>query len=446
MHSRAWRFNTWTALLVAGSAAFGALWSDPTSLPPKAPMMTLIEAVKRGDVAAARLLLDRGADPNVREVVLTKPSLADRNEGGKPTLADTVLMIAVQQGHIQLVKLLLRKGADVNGRGTAGFTPLIEAARRRRADLAKLLLGHGARPNQQSDDGDTALLFAANEGQTAMIDVLLDHGADINGGSGETPLAMAADTGWKDVVKLLISRGADVNLCRNGSMTPLECALIEGNQEVAALLRKAGGRSRPLATLRNESDQVVKEWEAERQAKARRGSRDRMLTEEDRQVTETVLLDLLSYKGPDLMFLGDRTSPDIILVNKTARALGPLADDQLNAELDDKQANEVSLEIREHLSQRNGEPISLAEFRPTNKHILLKSEDTVRSRFGVLGEKVAKARAWVQIYLPGYSKTHDRAVLRLRLGPSPHGAAGTYFLMKQGGVWHVAWRHIAFYV
>jgi len=112
----------------------------PAALPQKAAKMTLIDALKRGDVAAAKLLLNQGADPNLREVVLTKPSAADRSEGGKPTLADTALMIAVQNGNAQGVKLLLHKGADVNGRGVAGYTPLIEAVRRRRLGLAKLLL------------------------------------------------------------------------------------------------------------------------------------------------------------------------------------------------------------------------------------------------------------------------------------------------------------------
>jgi uncharacterized protein len=208
--------------------------------------MTLIEAVRRGDVDAARLLLDQGADPNLREVVLTKPSLTHRIEGGQPTLADTALIIAVQEGHTEIAKLLLDRGADVNGRGAANLTPLMEAARRSRADLTKLLLEHGAGLNQHSDYGDTAILIAANLGQTEVISLLLDHGADVNGGRW-MPLMKAIGNGCWDAVKLLITRGADVNRHDGMLLTPLESAMLSmssrGREEIAALIRAAGQAS-----------------------------------------------------------------------------------------------------------------------------------------------------------------------------------------------------------
>jgi hypothetical protein len=157
-----------------------------------------------------------------------------------------------------------------------------------------------------------------------------------------------------------------------------------------------------------------------------------------------VLLDLLSYRGPDL-FLGSTDSPDIILIDQTAPWTVFLGDDQMNGELDDKQANDVSLEIREHLVQRNGEAISLAGFKPVSPHIRLESEDVVPTRSRGVREGALQARAWVKIWLPGYSKSRDRVVLRFSFGPSPHGATGTYFLIKQDGVWQVQWRRFAFY-
>jgi hypothetical protein len=218
------------------------------------------------------------------------------------------------------------------------------------------------------------------------------------------------------------------------------------DNQIAAMIRKAGGRGRSPELLRKDIERANKEWQAAHHANTQPQSRDRMLTEEDRQVIETALLDLLSYKGSDLAFLGDEMSPDIILVNQTAQGPGLIMDSQMNSELDAKQASDVSLEIREHLSQRNGEPTSLAAFKSANQHILLESLDAVRSRSGVLGKRAPWARACVQVFLPGYSKSHDRAALRFSLGPSPHGAAGTCFLLKSGGVWQVSWRHFAFFV
>jgi ankyrin repeat protein len=432
------------ALAALGLAGFGFGRLGAAVRPQRPIDANLIEAVKKGDTAAVRRLLDQGANPNSREVVLSKPDLAKGDPGGRPTLVDTALMIAVGEGHLQVVRLLLHRSADVNGGGVAGFTPLMESVRHRRADLAELLLKNGAKPNQLNDYGDTALLFAANEGETRVIDLLLRHGADINGGKGQTPLAMAVEIGWKDAVKLLIARGADVNRRRPGFRTPLEIALLQPDEEITALIREAGGKGRSLQTLRQENERQAKEWEAEHRAQARPESRDRSLTQEDGQVIETALLDLLAYEGPDLVFI-PKGKPDIILFDQTPRGPGPFSDDQLNAELDVQQANDITLEMRRHLHQRNTEPTSIAGFKPTSKHILLRSEGQVSTRFN-FHDKAPQAKAWVKAYLPGYSPSRDRAVLRFWLGPSPHGASGTYFLTKQDGMWRVKWREFAFYV
>jgi hypothetical protein len=199
-----------------------------------------------------------------------------------------------------------------------------------------------------------------------------------------------------------------------------------------------------LETLRKEQERFLEEWEAAHPPSPPPESRDRLLNEEDQQVIETVLLDLLAYQGPDQPFRNS-ASPDIILIDKTDPSIAFLSDDQMNGELDDKQANDVSLEIREHLLQRNGEPTSLADFKPTSKHIRLESEDAVPTRFRGFREEGLQARGWVQVYLPGYSTSHDRVLLRFGLGPSAHGAVGTYCLIKQDGVWQVQWRRFAFY-
>src|SRR5207245_1264116 len=147
--------------------------------------------------------------------------------------------------HTEIVNLLLDRGADVNGRGVAGYTPLMAVVQRYRPNLVKLLLERGADPNQEGDYGHLALDFAANLGQTEVINLLLDHGADVNGGSRMIPLITAICTaGWTEVVKLIIARGADVNLRGSGSMTPLECALISGHEEIAAPARTFGWKTK----------------------------------------------------------------------------------------------------------------------------------------------------------------------------------------------------------
>ena len=121
-------------------------------------------------------------------------------------------------------------------------------------------------------------------------------------------------------------------------------------------------------------------------------------------------------------------------------------DGQMNSELTVQQANEVTIEMREQLLARNGGPVSLSEIKPRSARILVVPESKAVSQFGFLTNRSSDARAWVQIQLPGYSNSRDRAVLRFNFGPTPHGAAATYFLVKQNGMWKVRWRAFAFYV
>jgi len=89
----------------------------------------LVSAVWMGDFAAARDLLDDGKNPNARD--------ADGN---------TALMIAVRRGDLAMARMLVTRGADVNaGKPTGGETPLELAERAGNFDLTRLLRSHGAK-------------------------------------------------------------------------------------------------------------------------------------------------------------------------------------------------------------------------------------------------------------------------------------------------------------
>jgi ankyrin repeat protein len=110
--------------------------------------------------------------------------------------------------------LLLDNGADPNIRNDAGATALMWAT----DDLVKtrLLLDHGADVNVSSDDGRTPVLIAAGQlGCNAVVKLLLDRGANLAVKSPvtvgyATPLAEAARFGDEALLQLLIDRGADV--------------------------------------------------------------------------------------------------------------------------------------------------------------------------------------------------------------------------------------------
>jgi ankyrin repeat protein len=96
-------------------------------------------AIFGGQEAAMRLLLERGADPNV----LSTSDIAKVPPLGTAAFVRTV----------PLAQLLLDSGADPNGRGEGGFTALHTAAQNEDEELARLLLERGADPSLAAEDG-----------------------------------------------------------------------------------------------------------------------------------------------------------------------------------------------------------------------------------------------------------------------------------------------------
>jgi ankyrin repeat protein len=215
---------------------------------------------------------------------MTAPVMARILEDGadietKGCKGETALRIAVEDGEVDVVQLLIKKGANVNTRDTNGWTPLIAAVYRAdpdywseravRKDIAivKLLLAAGARVDVAGNpllEGPTAdydvvtplnlvtkkepelkrILTAAAKAETDRSELgkkllnaavnksddtgpvidLLNAGADIEAAdviSGERALHIAAGLGLSSIVDVLIQRGADVEARDNSGESPL---------------------------------------------------------------------------------------------------------------------------------------------------------------------------------------------------------------------------------
>ena len=170
----------------------------------------LMSAASRLDLV--KLLVSHGADVNAR------------NESGH-----TPLSRAVQGQRLEVVKYLMGEGADkdINAADADGMTPLMWARR----DIAEYLLENGADVNARKNDGSTTLMMAVKEGEIDFAKHLLRYGADINArnNEGETPLMKAF---WReqhsDMVQWLVANGADVNASRPDGQTPLMYAAQGG--------------------------------------------------------------------------------------------------------------------------------------------------------------------------------------------------------------------------
>ena len=206
---------------------------------------TLLDAAQQGDVAAARQLLNGGADANLRDV-----------DGSTP------LLYAAHLGDSELVNVLLMAGADPNVANRYGVAPIHEASLVADAALIGLLLDAGAEVERALPQGETPLMLAARTSSLAAVRLLIERGANVNvveRWQGQTPLMYAAARDRAEVAAALIAAGADVNAKtpRNdlpqrlpaarfnvefplGGMTPVLLAARQGAARALRVLVDAG--------------------------------------------------------------------------------------------------------------------------------------------------------------------------------------------------------------
>jgi ankyrin repeat protein len=198
----------------------------------------LITASRTGNIDAVKLLLDRGAPVNAWDTRANQ----------------TALMWAIREHHSEVVQLLLSRGADVKARTTVvvdfppetgniegvgraqnlpkgvtpgGMTPLLYAAREGTLDVTRMLVSSGAEVNVAEANRTSPLLVAILNDHIDVAKFLIENGANVNAadGFGRTPLWGAVDYRNLDtpdktetdrgpmleLIRALLDHGADAN-------------------------------------------------------------------------------------------------------------------------------------------------------------------------------------------------------------------------------------------
>lgn len=247
---------------------------------PSLALSTFVNAVERGDVTVATVMLRLGANPNVNgnsSQEAGRPLLIQAVVNGQTTLVEallrygaevdavdksgsTALLWAVEKGHIHMLPLLFDAGSDIASPRNRYAINI--AVNRDRPEALKILLANGADANVEINEGETPLFFAVrrrNEkiisqlkragakltlhgasqlGDTGAVRSLLNAGGDVNsrGGKGNTPLILASGAGHDDTVQELLKRHAKLDLRNLQGYDALWIASQRGHTRIVEML------------------------------------------------------------------------------------------------------------------------------------------------------------------------------------------------------------------
>ena len=151
-------------------------------------------AAKNGDLVFARMLADSGADVNAGNAPRGRPlhyAITTVNETSVPypmfsnmaspwVVPSNARLVTNPNSYrdLEMVRVLISLGADVNAVNSSGYSPLHRAAVLGTTAIVEELLKAGADVNLKTDDGETALVYAEKRNRTSNAALILEYGGE----------------------------------------------------------------------------------------------------------------------------------------------------------------------------------------------------------------------------------------------------------------------------
>lgn len=158
-------------------------------------------------------------------------------------------MKSSESGHINIVKYLVKNGADINQCDRYHQCPLFKASEGGYYDVVEYLVHHEADVNQCNEDNKSPLYKASEGGHYDVVKYLVRNNAKVNqcDHKNKTPLYKAVNIGHCNMVKFLLKNNADLTVRTNDDISPLQLAVWLNNSEIANELIKAENANIPFS-------------------------------------------------------------------------------------------------------------------------------------------------------------------------------------------------------
>ena len=210
----------------------------PREVPPAAPVQTLFDAARTGDVALANSLIFQGSDVNAVDAEKVTP-----------------LHVAAFGGHAEVIRALIAARANTSARDVYGFTPLHAAAREGHLAAVQALVEGGSDVNAKDIDNFTPAQVASFMQRQEVMDYLYAHGAAREEEPVAPPVVVAAPA--PEITPAVVLTGATFRAWTSAAGTQIRAEFIQCVMDTVTLRKNDGVMVRIRLNQLTPADQVA---------------------------------------------------------------------------------------------------------------------------------------------------------------------------------------------